>query len=506
MNALTPPIRAEHVTPTMVETPAADVKRRGPFRPKTLVPLRDRKGGDIFIRVFRSIDAFALMAFALFSLVALSPQGILLAPVSTVLPFATMALVSFAFIESFGLYRFGRHENILWHQARLALALSFGGAAGMVICGLSPMAEILRETLFHNLSSVILFFMILHLLWSQLAKRWRSMGKLTPNIVIVGATPHAQTLIESALNNREINILGIFDDRLSRNPDGVVGVPILGDTRTLHNHKIMPFVDQIVVALDPSAKARVRSVITHLKSLPNEVSLLVDIEDELGRKAALRRMTDIPLARMSGVSEDEKRAFNKRVQDLVIGSIALIAFAPIMALTALAIRLEGKGPVFFRQRRHGFNNEPILVWKFRSMRVDREDATASQQVTKDDDRVTRVGKFIRKTSLDELPQLFNVIKGEMSLVGPRPHAIGMKTDNEDSALLVAEYAWRHRMKPGITGWAAINGSRGALQTADDVKRRVTLDIDYIERQNLWLDLYIMAMTVPCILGDSKTIR
>jgi len=162
--------------------------------------------------------------------------------------------------------------------------------------------------------------------------------------------------------------------------------------------------------------------------------------------------------------------------------------------------------VFFRQRRHGFNNEEILVWKFRSMRTEASDATASRQVTAGDDRVTRVGRFIRKTSIDELPQLLNVLKGEMSLVGPRPHAVGMKTGETESARLVAEYAHRHRMKPGMTGWAAIHGSRGPVDTPDLVRRRVALDIEYIERQSFWLDLYILAMTIPCLLGDRATVR
>jgi lipopolysaccharide/colanic/teichoic acid biosynthesis glycosyltransferase len=124
----------------------------------------------------------------------------------------------------------------------------------------------------------------------------------------------------------------------------------------------------------------------------------------------------------------------------------------------------------------------------------------------DDDRVTRVGRVIRRTSLDELPQLFNVLKGEMSLVGPRPHAVGMKTGDTQSAKLVAEYAHRHRMKPGMTGWAAIKGSRGPVDTPDLVKRRVALDIEYIERQSLMLDLMIMALTIPCLLGDDDTVR
>ena len=127
-------------------------------------------------------------------------------------------------------------------------------------------------------------------------------------------------------------------------------------------------------------------------------------------------------------------------------------------------------------------------------------------MTADDDRVTRVGRFIRKTSLDELPQVFNVLTGEMSLVGPRPHAIGMKTGDVESARLVSEYAWRHRIKPGVTGWAQINGSRGPVHTAGDVRRRVTLDLEYIERQSFLFDLYILVMTLPRLLGDGAAVR
>ena len=185
--------------------------------------------------------------------------------------------------------------------------------------------------------------------------------------------------------------------------------------------------------------------------------------------------------------------------------LALIAAAPVMAVIAILIRLDSPGPVFFRQRRQGFNNEEIVVWKFRSMRADLADS-GERQVSLDDPRVTRLGCFIRRTSLDELPQLFNVLAGEMSLVGPRPHAVGMKTGDVPSASLVAEYAHRHRLKPGITGWAAIHGSRGPVDTPDAVRRRVALDIDYIDRQGFWLDLYILAMTLPCLLGDKLATR
>ncbi|MGH6971030.1 MAG: sugar transferase, partial [Caulobacteraceae bacterium] len=240
--------------------------------------------------------------------------------------------------------------------------------------------------------------------------------------------------------------------------------------------------------------------------LPNEVMLFVD-QGPAGRAAALSRISEAPLAPVSGLAANERRALVKRAQDIVLGSLAFILAAPVMALVALAIKLDSPGPVFFRQRRHGFNNEQILVWKFRSMRQTPEAGGGGvRQVRYDDARVTRVGRVIRRTSLDELPQLLNVLKGEMSLVGPRPHAIGMKTGETESAKLVAHYAHRHRMKPGMTGWAAIMGSRGPVDTPELVRRRVALDIEYIERQSLWLDLAIMARTLPCLLGDTKAVR
>ncbi len=287
------------------------------------------------------------------------------------------------------------------------------------------------------------------------------------------------------------------------------GVPVLGDTQALLDHRIMPYVDRVIVAVPTGARDRVRQVIATLRPLPNEISLLLEDEIAPVDAVATRRtqtISDLPLARISGPPGHLGRAITKRSLDLVVGLAALVLALPIMALIALVIRLDSPGPILFRQRRQGFNNEEIVVWKFRSMRHDLADARARQQVQADDVRVTRVGRFIRRTSLDELPQIFNVLTGEMSLVGPRPHAIGMMTGDVESARLVAEYAHRHRMKPGMTGWAAIHGSRGPVDTPADVRRRIQLDIEYIERQSIWLDLYIIAMTIPCLLGDRQTVR
>ncbi len=337
--------------------------------------------------------------------------------------------------------------------------------------------------------------------------QWRASGRLTPNVVVVGATENARRMIEKARASGKLAVLGVFDDRLSRNPTEIAGVPVLGDTLALLSHRIMPYVDRVVITVPPQAQGRVRELIERLKVLPNEVSLFLDLEGEAAQSAAISRLAESPLARVSGAGQDDSRVIAKRLQDLALGLVALVVAVPIMGLVAAAVRLDSPGPILFRQRRHGFNNEEIVVWKFRSMRHETADATASRQVTAEDERVTRVGRVIRKFSLDELPQLFNVIKGEMSLVGPRPHAIGMKTGDVESAKLVAEYAWRHRMKPGVTGWAAVKGSRGPVHTPEDVRRRVELDVEYIERQSVWLDLYILAMTIPClVLGDKDAVR
>jgi Undecaprenyl-phosphate glucose phosphotransferase len=480
--------------------------RRGPFRPERLISSRVRKSGGMALRLFRVGDTLALMGLAASCAAPLARHGWLSLSLGEILPFVIATIVAYSLLKTFGLYRFARNGNPVLHLLSVVGAMAMATIAAQTLAIFVPNGTpVVIAIMIWGLSASALF-LCLHALWLSLVGRWRRQGNLTPNVVVVGATKNAHYLIAGARDRGDVNVLGVFDDRLARSPANVAGVPVLGDIQSLLGHKITPYVDQIVIAIDTSAKARLKTLVEQLRVLPNEVHLLVDVDSETGRNSALSRMADQSLARVSGVNNDERKAMNKRIQDLVLGSLMLIAFSPIMLLTALAIKMDSPGPIFFRQRRHGFNNEAIRVWKFRSMYTHMTDHTSAQQVQKQDARVTRVGRFIRKTSLDELPQLFNVIVGEMSLVGPRPHAIGMKTGSEESSRLVAEYAWRHRMKPGVTGWAAIKGSRGALDTAEDVRRRVALDIDYIERHSFWFDLYIMLMTGPCLLGDRSTTR
>ncbi len=498
--------RAPYVQPLAPPSakPAAP-ERRGPLRPQTLAPARSRLSGTMLARLFGSLDAALVIGVSL-GVLSLGGMDVLLArSLADALPFVAACVLTCVGLRGVGAYAVAARERLLEHIGKAAVALIPASLALLLLCrwlapSMTPQAGVWIVVLICGLCS-------LHAWAWACVRHWRRQGRLTPNVVVVGATDNAARLIQAALQRRDIAVLGVFDDRLDRAPPDLHGVPVLGDTRQLLEHRIIPYVDRIVITVTAAGQPRVRELIARLRVLPNAVTLFMDVDGGGdARSTTLSRLADMPLARVSGVEADERRAFSKRMQDLVVGALALLAAAPVMAAVALAVRLDSPGPVLFRQKRHGFNNEPITVWKFRSMRQELSDATAARQIERGDERVTRVGRFIRRTSLDELPQLFNVLKGEMSLVGPRPHAIGMKTGGEESARLVAEYAWRHRMKPGITGWAQIKGSRGPVDTPEAVRRRVALDIDYIERQSFWFDLYILAMTVPCLLGDAETVR
>jgi exopolysaccharide biosynthesis polyprenyl glycosylphosphotransferase len=185
---------------------------------------------------------------------------------------------------------------------------------------------------------------------------------------------------------------------------------------------------------------------------------------------------------------------------VVISLVALVLLAPVLVVVAILIKLDSPGPVLFRQERYGFNNNRFLVFKFRTMRHAAVEDREVPQARRNDPRITRVGGFLRRSSLDELPQLFNVLWGDMSLVGPRPHAAA---HNEKYAQLIDGYLGRHRMKPGITGWAQVNGQRGGTETPQQMQLRLEYDLSYIAEWSLYLDLKVMLMTIPAILRGTN---
>lgn len=186
--------------------------------------------------------------------------------------------------------------------------------------------------------------------------------------------------------------------------------------------------------------------------------------------------------------------FGKQLLDYVLGTMALLFFAPLLLIIAMAIKLDSPGPVLFRQKRRGLNNQPFMVFKFRSMYVHLSDIEASRQTSRNDPRVTRVGKWLRCLSLDELPQLLNVLRCEMSLVGPRPHALNMRIEGELLDVAAGDYLLRYSVKPGITGWAQVNGVRGEVVRLEDLRKRIEYDLEYIRRWSVRFDLKILFLT------------
>jgi len=337
--------------------------------------------------------------------------------------------------------------------------------------------------------------------WIRAAHR---KGVFSETIVLVGATEAAERMAKRAAKTGEARIVAVTDDRLSRVASNHGDAPVGGNLDDLLKWEGLPHVDRIVITVTQKAEARVNDIIKRLRVTPNRVDLLLDYQTLNVRGKRIDRLTGTAVACVSGRPRNHRRALVKRVQDIVLGAGLLAVFALPMLVIALAIKCDSRGPVLYRQRRHGFNNRVITVLKFRSMR--HEPDAALKQVEVDDPRVTRIGAYLRRTSLDELPQLINVLRGEMSLVGPRPHAVGMKAAERELTEIVAEYAHRHCMKPGITGWAQINGSRGPVETPACVRRRLKLDLEYVSRSSLWLDLEILVRSIPILFGDDKATR
>jgi len=336
--------------------------------------------------------------------------------------------------------------------------------------------------------------------------RWTGQGRLKRRTVIVGGGKDAEDLIDTirAGAANDIDLLGLFDDRIDeRSPDVVAGYPKLGRVADLVEFSRRTPVDLVIVSMPLSAEKRVLEMLRQLWVLPVDIRLSAHMTKLRFTSSAYSYVGELPVFDVADRPISDWNLVFKWVFDKVVALVALILLSPIMLATAIAIKLESRGPVFFRQKRHGFNNQLIEMYKFRSMYSDMADAGAAKLVTKDDPRVTRVGRFIRKTSIDELPQLINVLRGELSIVGPRPHALQAKADNKLYYEAVDGYFARHRVKPGMTGWAQINGWRGETDTIDKIMQRVNHDLYYIENWSLFLDLYIVAMTPVSLVSARK---
>lgn len=332
-------------------------------------------------------------------------------------------------------------------------------------------------------------------------------GRLERRTAIVGGGEAGEALIKAleAQRNTGLRICGVFDDRNDdRSPDLVAGYPKLGTIDDLVEFARRTKLDLVIFTLPISAEARLLAMLRKLWVLPIDIRLSAHMSKLRFRPRSYSYFGAVPVLDVFDRPIADWDIVVKWAFDKVVGTLALILLSPVMLATAIAIKLDSKGPVLFRQKRYGFNNEQIEVFKFRSLYHEMTDYTAAKQVTKDDPRVTRVGRFIRKTSLDELPQLFNVVfKGNLSLVGPRPHALHATASNRAYEQVVDGYFARHKVKPGITGWAQVNGWRGETDTEDKIQRRVEHDLYYIENWSVLLDLYILIKTPFSLMTKSE---
>ena len=326
-------------------------------------------------------------------------------------------------------------------------------------------------------------------------------GLLQRRAVIAGGGTQATDLVRglAARPGNDIRLCGLFDGRDDdRSPSQVLGVPKIGDYDDLIDFVRASEVDMVIVALPLEAEERIAWLLDAFRVLPVEVRL-----SGYSRDFAFAPPRRDPLVSALRGSFAPERRLTKRAMDLALGGLALALLAPVMALAAVAIRLETPGPILFRQRRHGYNDRVIEVLKFRSMHHADADPAARRVVSRDDPRVTRVGRFLRRSSIDELPQLWNVLRGELSLVGPRPHAIdAMSSGQERFERLIHGYSARHRLPPGITGWAQVNGWRGEIDDPAKLAARFAHDLWYIENWSVWLDLRILLRT-PISLMNPK---
>lgn len=332
-------------------------------------------------------------------------------------------------------------------------------------------------------------------------------GRLQRRAILVGGGERAAELIRSleSQSEQELQICGIFDDRADdRSPSVLLGYPKLGKFADLLSFGRICKIDMLIVTFPLTAEGRVAEMLKDLWVLPVDIRLSAHGNKLNLRPRSYSYVGAVPFLDIIDKPLADWDYFKKRAFDVFFASLAILVLSPVMALVAIAVRLDSKGPILFRQTRYGFNNEKISVLKFRSMYHHMADPKAKQVVSRHDPRVTRVGRIIRKTTLDELPQLFNVLRGELSLIGPRPHAVHAHTENRPWEAVVDGYFARHRVKPGISGWAQINGLRGEIRNQEMIRKRVEHDLYYIENWSLLLDLYILLITPLKVLNTKDS--
>jgi Undecaprenyl-phosphate glucose phosphotransferase len=405
------------------------------------------------------------------------------------------AFLTATYMHFTNLYSFA---NLVTFSLQFGKVTAIWGAVFVTLIGLAYFTQVSdsfsRFWVVTWFTSTLMLFGILRIGLAYQVESWAKRGELDINIAIIGSGAPAEKLIRHLEQTRGggTAIVGVFRDSTTATSGEICGHQILGDIEDLLVFMRNNRVDEIIVAVPWRDDGEVHALTAKLQTIAVDVKLCPE-EISLGLpNLGYGEIAGIPMLKLSERPLSGWSVFAKGIEDRVLATLLLIGFSPILLLVAVAIKLNSKGPVLFRQKRYGFNNNEFAVLKFRTMREDAPLDPGVEQATRSDPRVTMIGKILRRTSLDELPQLINVIRGEMSLVGPRPHAV---KHNEEYAVVINEYLSRHRVKPGITGWAQVNGFRGETQTVDLMRQRVQHDLYYIDNWSVLFDLRILVMTL-----------
>jgi Undecaprenyl-phosphate glucose phosphotransferase len=453
---------------------------------------------SLFTGLTRAVDAVIVAAAGAVALATTAAAASGVHPLAVIAIVIGVVMTTLVF-QAADCYQLPVMRTLRGHLARVvvSLALVYGVFTAVQMFGSFDIGIPKHwATLWFGLAAVALILSRISV--TLLARHWTEAGRLGHRAVIVAGDEATADLIREIENqpNHAVRICGVFDDRGNdRTPPVVGGCPTLGSVADLVEFARVAHVDMVIVTIPINAEGRLLEVLRKLWVLPVDIRLSAHTDGlDFRDRAPSSWIGAMPFVDVVEKPLADWDAIVKRAMDLLFTCVALVLLSPVMLLTALAIRLDSPGPIFFRQKRYGFNNEVIEVFKFRSMYHEMSDPLAKRVVTKGDSRVTRVGRFIRKASIDELPQLFNVLTGELSLVGPRPHAINAHTDERLWEEVVEGYFARHKVKPGITGWAQINGWRGEVDSPFKIHKRVEYDIYYIENWSILLDLYILFRT------------
>ncbi len=333
----------------------------------------------------------------------------------------------------------------------------------------------------------------------KLLRRLASLPENRRTAVVVGAGALGVKVSRAfeARGDIGLSFLGYFDDRADDRVDTDATGQRLGNLKQVAPYVRMHGVHEVYITLPLGSQPRIVELLEQVQGTTASVFFVPDVFGISIIQGRLQDMNGVPVVGLQETPFTGTNRLVKRVSDVVLASIILVLIAPVLLAIAIGVKLSSPGPAIFRQRRNGLDGEEIIVYKFRSMRA-QDNGPVVVQATKDDPRITPFGAFIRRTSLDELPQFINVLQGRMSIVGPRPHAVA---HNEQYRQIIKAYMVRHKVKPGITGWAQVNGHRGETDTVEKMQARVEYDLEYLRNWSLGLDLQIIARTVKLVFFD-----